>query len=504
MTAARPASDEGATWTLDDLAAGLRELRADAGSPSYARIAEGIAEARRARGVPEPECHVGRVTVYDCFRAGRRRLDADLVAEIVEALGGDAATAEHWRQRSSAAQHRRDAGMVGTATAPVPPPEEPSIDRPELAAVVAAVEAGARVVVVDGLAGSGKTQLARRAAQRLVASGRLAGGLQVDLRGFHDGLPPVATEAALTAAVRALGGGAAPAALPTRRQQYADLLRARPHVVVLDDAADEEQVRPLLVRAGPTVHLVTSRLALLPDVPDRVTLGSFTPRESVHLLGAIAGADRVAAEPEAAAALAEATGHLPLAVSLAATRVPRATTGRWPISSRWRTPGAAACGSTTPSPRPSRRRTRRSARRRPGCSGCCPPCRSSTSTRRPSRRSPGRRRRRRPRPWRSCGATTCSSAPRRPACGCTRWSARSRSTGPTTRTDRSSARRRSAGSRSTCSPWPGPTTSTCAPAAAGRRRPASSCPTSTPTRRAAGSIASPTRCCCSPAWPTGP
>lgn len=326
----RPAPDASAAWTLDDVALGLRRLRTTAGSPSYARIAERVVESRRVRGVPEADCHVGRVTVYDCFRDGRRRLDADLVAEIVQALGADDATADHWRQRSSAAQHRRDAGMIGTATAPVPAPEQPSVAREELAAVLAAVGSGARVVVIDGLAGSGKTQLARAAAQQLVATGTVADGLQVDLRGFHDGLPPVEAEAALTSAVRALGGGAQPATLRARRQQYATLLRDRHRVVVLDDAVDEEQVRPLLVRAGSTVHLITSRLALLPDVEHRVTLGSFAPHESVRLLGAIAGAHRVAAEPEAAAALAEATGHLPLAVSLAATRV--AARHDWPLA----------------------------------------------------------------------------------------------------------------------------------------------------------------------------
>ncbi|MBM7515880.1 tetratricopeptide repeat protein [Nocardioides nitrophenolicus] len=330
MTVRRPASDEGAAWTLDDVAAGLRELRAAAGSPSYARVAERIVDARRDRGLPEAECHVGRVTVYDCFRAGRRRIDADLVAEIVRALGADGATAGHWRERSSAAQHRRDAGMVGTAVAPVPAPEEPAVDRAELAAVLAALDAGTRTVVVDGLAGSGKTHLARRVAQVLVSSGRVAGGILVDLRGFHDDLPPVMAEAALTAAVRALGAGAAPTAQRVRRQQYAGLLRERPQVVVLDDAADEEQVRPLLVGAGPTVHLVTSRRALRIEGATAVTLGSFRPEESVRLLGAIAGSERVAAEPEAATTLAAATGHLPLAVSLVATRVAARTT--WPLS----------------------------------------------------------------------------------------------------------------------------------------------------------------------------
>lgn len=316
--------------SLDEVAAGLRALRAAAGSPSYARLAERVVAARRARGVPEAESHVGRITVYDCFRAGRRRVDADLVAEIVHALGEDAASADHWRQRARAAQHRRDAGMVGTATASPPAPDEPAVERAELDAVLAAVAAGARVVVIDGLAGSGKTQLARRAAERLVASGRVGGRLEVDLRGFHDTLPPVEAEAALGAAVRAAGDAPAPAAVAARRQRYAALLRERPRVVVLDDAASEEQVRPLLVRSGPSIHLVTSRRALRPDGAAAVTVGSFSADESVRLLGAIAGTDRVAAEPEAAAALAEATGHHPLAVSLVATRV--AARRDWPLA----------------------------------------------------------------------------------------------------------------------------------------------------------------------------
>ncbi|WP_418059837.1 ATP-binding protein [Pimelobacter simplex] len=307
--------------SLDDVAAGLRALRSAAGSPSYARVAERVVAARRSRGVPEAESHVGRITVYDCFRAGRRRVDADLVAEIVLALAYDDATADHWRGRARAAQHRRDAGMVGTATATPPPPDEPSIERPELAAVLAAVTAGARVVVIDGLAGSGKTQLARRAAERLLALGRVSERLEVDLRGFHDTLPPVEAEAALSAAVRAADDGNAPAAVAARRQRYATLLRELPRVVVLDDAASEDQVRPLLVRSGPSVLLVTSRRALRLDGAAAVTVGSFSAAESVRLLGAIAGTDRVAAEPVAAAALAEATGHLPLAVSLVATRV---------------------------------------------------------------------------------------------------------------------------------------------------------------------------------------
>jgi hypothetical protein len=76
--------------TYDGLAECLRTLRAMAGEPSYAEIVRRIALHRAARpGGAAPERLPGRVTVYDCFRPGRRRMDADLVAEVVRALDAD-------------------------------------------------------------------------------------------------------------------------------------------------------------------------------------------------------------------------------------------------------------------------------------------------------------------------------------------------------------------------------------------------------------------------------
>ncbi len=85
--------------TLDDYALRLRALREWAGSPSYAEIARRIERLRAARRHPAGQRRPSRVTVYDCFRLGRRRLDVELVADIVRALGGTDADVLGWRLR---------------------------------------------------------------------------------------------------------------------------------------------------------------------------------------------------------------------------------------------------------------------------------------------------------------------------------------------------------------------------------------------------------------------
>lgn len=88
-------SPEGVT-TLDDLAARLRDLRAWAGNPSFTRLVREVAAVRAARGQPVGE-RPGRVTVYECFRSGRRRIDVELLVDIVAALGVDRAGQQAWR-----------------------------------------------------------------------------------------------------------------------------------------------------------------------------------------------------------------------------------------------------------------------------------------------------------------------------------------------------------------------------------------------------------------------
>ena len=89
---------------LDQVAASLQRLRAEAGHVSYAKLADLISDRRIANGVPAYSATVSRSTVYDCFQPGRKRLNSGFVAEIVLELTGDPELAENWRQRCIDAQ----------------------------------------------------------------------------------------------------------------------------------------------------------------------------------------------------------------------------------------------------------------------------------------------------------------------------------------------------------------------------------------------------------------
>ncbi|SDK31108.1 tetratricopeptide repeat protein [Streptomyces indicus] len=228
-------------------------------------------------------------------------------------------------------------------TPPAPPPGAPRPPRndlprdvpdftgrsEQLAAVLDAVRAD-RVVAVDGMAGVGKTCLAVRAAHRLAADYPDA-QLYLDLHGFTEGREPLGPDPALRSLLAALDvpseripqtGGVEPLAAVWRSE-----LAHRKAVIVLDNAADAEQVRPLLPGAGSSVAVVTSRNRLLglDEVPP-VSLDVLTPEESAELLAKASGESgraesRLGREPEATAEVLRLCGQLPLALRLAAARL---------------------------------------------------------------------------------------------------------------------------------------------------------------------------------------
>ncbi|GAB2736592.1 NB-ARC domain-containing protein [Kitasatospora kifunensis] len=188
-------------------------------------------------------------------------------------------------------------------------------------------EAANTVVIsaIEGMAGVGKTQLAIHTAHQLVRSGRFVDvQLHANLRGFDAELPPTDPSTVLEAFLRQLGVPVQqiPGSRDERAAMFRDRLRERHALILLDNAADENQVRDL-IPAGPTcLVLITSRRSLTAlDNATPYRLDVFTESESLALLARIAGHQRVAAEPEAAARIAEYCGHLPLAVSLAAARL---------------------------------------------------------------------------------------------------------------------------------------------------------------------------------------
>jgi tetratricopeptide (TPR) repeat protein/transcriptional regulator with XRE-family HTH domain len=181
--------------------------------------------------------------------------------------------------------------------------------------------AAVAVAAVVGGGGVGKTILAVHVAHRV--RGRFPDGqLHVDLRGAE--ASPAAPEEVLGRFLRALGVKAAamPERLDERAELYRSLLAGRRVLVVLDNAAGETQLIPLLPGSPTCGVLVTSRAPLtgLAGIR-RVELEVLPAGQAVELLGRIVGPGRVAAEPGEAAELARLCGCLPLALRVAGARL---------------------------------------------------------------------------------------------------------------------------------------------------------------------------------------
>ncbi|WP_327227582.1 NB-ARC domain-containing protein [Streptomyces platensis] len=184
--------------------------------------------------------------------------------------------------------------------------------------------AGGRAPVVatlSGLGGVGKTALALHVAHSVRACFP-DGQLYVDLQGT--GRAPADSGAVLTRFLRALGvaESAVPDGLEQKSALYRSLIADRRVLVLLDNARDSAQVRPLLPGAPGCAVLVTGRARTL-ALPGagRVDVEVMDEAEALGLLGAIVGAERAAAEPEAARELVAVCGGLPLAVRIAAARL---------------------------------------------------------------------------------------------------------------------------------------------------------------------------------------
>jgi LuxR family transcriptional regulator, maltose regulon positive regulatory protein len=179
----------------------------------------------------------------------------------------------------------------------------------------------APLVGLTGLGGMGKSALAVHAARLL--SGQFSGGqVYADLGAGRDA--PADPAEVLAGFLRACGVRTAdiPPGLDERAALWRTILASRDTLVLLDDAADGEQVRHLLPATAGSAGIITSgrRLAGLPGV-SWIKVDAMTEADSVMLLGAIAGADRVAAEPGPARRLAAACSCQPLAVRVAAARL---------------------------------------------------------------------------------------------------------------------------------------------------------------------------------------
>ncbi|MGV9295936.1 BTAD domain-containing putative transcriptional regulator [Amycolatopsis sp. NPDC003676] len=181
------------------------------------------------------------------------------------------------------------------------------------------------IAVVSGTAGVGKTALAVHWARRVRA--RFPGGqLYANLRGHAPGVPAAPAEI-LAQFLAALG--ISPSRIPSDAETAAALYRTlttdRRILVLLDNAVNPDQVRPLLPAGPGCLTVVTGRDRLTGLVAvngaRRITIDVLSPDEALELLAGVLGHERVRAESEAAAEFAKLCVHLPLALRIAAANL---------------------------------------------------------------------------------------------------------------------------------------------------------------------------------------
>lgn len=239
------------------------------------------------------------------------------------------------RQIRSGAQEPPAAVGPAGAAAPVPPSRAPCLLPPDIGdftgragelsvatgALVGEGRDGVPVVALSGSPGVGKTTLAVHLAHLL--RDRFPGGqLFVDLGGIEGlRLEPAQVHAAF---LRALGvdNAAIPHDGMERAALYRGLLTGRRVLIVLDNAADESQVRPLLPGSPGCAVIVSSRATLGGlEAVEAMRLDVLEPAAGLELLARVTGRVRVMAEPPAARAIVDLCGGLPLAVRIAGARL---------------------------------------------------------------------------------------------------------------------------------------------------------------------------------------
>ncbi|MDR3036244.1 MAG: transcriptional regulator, partial [Kitasatospora sp.] len=293
-----------------------------AGDPS-------LAELRRRTGIPVS-------TLYDALNPDRRRLPSlELVRALVRACDERPQTLARFEASWLALKQAQD----GPPPAAPGAPARPYVPR-QLPALIqgfagregyqreldeALLDGAPSVAVITGTAGVGKTSLAVSWAQR--AAGRFPDGqLFVDLRG-HSATPALAAEQALSLLLQSLGvaGESIPVDLELQTGLYRSLLAERRLLLVLDNAADVDQVRPLLPGSAGCHVVITSRNTLgglvVREGARRIDLDVLDGDEALDLLRVQLGGDRVQAEVGAARRLAALCSYLPLALRIAAANL---------------------------------------------------------------------------------------------------------------------------------------------------------------------------------------
>ncbi|MFJ3673873.1 BTAD domain-containing putative transcriptional regulator [Streptomyces sp. NPDC090106] len=333
---------------LDELRLSVqaRRFAAELGLGSHAEVVADLTELVAEHPLDE---RFRELLMLALYRSGRQAAALDSYCEaqalLAEKLGVDPGPAlqsmyqrvlrtdpgllvAHHQPESTKADSAPAAGGSDAVVPTQLPPALPVfVGRDAQLGAVKALHAGGTAVVsaVAGMAGVGKTAFAVHWARQV--SHRFPDGqLYLDLRGFEPVALPVSHEDALRALLESLG--ADPRALPQGADalaaRYRTLLTGKRMLVLLDNARDAAQVRPLLPGAPGCLAIVTSRdqlsglVAVDGAVP--VHLDVLSVAEARALLARRLGSARVEAEPEAVDAIITWCARLPLALAVAAAR----------------------------------------------------------------------------------------------------------------------------------------------------------------------------------------
>jgi DNA-binding SARP family transcriptional activator len=332
-----------ARWEEQRLAALEARIDADLACGRHTSLAGEVGDLAREYPLREQFWGQLMLALYRCGRQAdalaayqqvRRVLGTELGIEPGAAL---CRLHEQILRTDAALDLKPAAAAVGSASTPAATPRQlptdvagftgRADDLAELDALVAK-QAGSRAVtiaVLIGTAGVGKTSLAVHWAHR-IAAGYPDGQLYVNLHGYSTS-PQVSPLEALTQFLRALGvpPDHIPVSVDEAAARFRSLVAGKRLLVVLDNAAAPEQVRPLLPGTPGCLVVVTSRDRLgglmAGEGAHAHTLRTLRLDDAVALISRMVGAERVRAEPAAAAELALLCAHLPLALRVAAANL---------------------------------------------------------------------------------------------------------------------------------------------------------------------------------------
>jgi DNA-binding SARP family transcriptional activator/Tfp pilus assembly protein PilF len=318
-------------WCRERLDASVAWARAELAQANPRPVLAGLAELASDNPLVEPLAEVRMLALHAAGRTSEAldlyaRTRAHLAEELGTEPGPDLQTLHRSLLRGEVDTAPPAARPAWQVPRQLPAPPQLFTGRMLELAELDKVQDASTVVItaIDGMAGVGKTALAVQAAHQMVDR-YPDGQLFIDLHGYTEGVAPVEPGTALEWMLRSLGvaGEGIPADVDQRAGLYRSRLADLRMVIVLDNAATEAQVKPLLPGAPGCVVLVTSRRRLAGlDHTHALSVDTLPLPDAVALLYQTIGESRLAGQPpRLVAELVELCGRLPLAIRIAAARL---------------------------------------------------------------------------------------------------------------------------------------------------------------------------------------